>query len=75
MEIWILTFDDGTESAAFSTREKAREHLNNTINSFENVEDFHICDEPCDDFEYYHYHNGYEKVEAIIEKLIVDKEC
>lgn len=73
-EVWVLTYDDGTESGAFSTREKARESLNKTVSSSDDITDFHLVDEISDSFEFYHYHNGYEKVEAIIEKLIIDRD-
>ena len=72
--VWVLTYDDCCElDGAFTTREKARQALKNRIENNEDIRDFHLCDEPDDDFEYYNFKCGYEKVEAIIERLEIDE--
>ena len=74
MKIWVLTYDDCSElDGVFSSREKAREALQNRIENDEEIRDFHLGDEPFEDFEYYQFTNGYEKVEAIIQERELDK--
>lgn len=74
MKFWILTYDDSCElDGVYSSREKARKALQGRIEDSEEIRDFHLCDEPFEDFEYYHFINGSEKVEAIIQEKEVDK--
>lgn len=74
MKVWVLTYDDDSEwDGVFSSREKAREALRDRIENCEKITDFHLCDEPFEDFEYYQFINGYEKVEVIIQERELDK--
>ena len=74
MKIWVLTYDHCCElDGVFSSREKAREALKEYVENDEEIKDFHLCDEPFEDFEFYQFINGYEKVEAIIQERELDK--
>ena len=74
MKVWSLTYSDCSElDGVFSSRDKAREALQDRIENGEEIKDFHLCDEPFEDFEFYQFINGYEKVEAIIQEREIDK--
>ena len=74
MKLWILTYSDCSElDGVFSSRDKARETLQDRIENDEEIKDFHLCDEPFEDFEYYQFKCGYENVEAIIQERELDK--
>lgn len=70
-EIWILTYDNGCESRAFRSREKAREAFRETLSNIENLSKLHHS-EVDEDFEYWTYNTGYERVEACIEKVEIE---
>lgn len=74
MKVWVLTYDDCCElDGVYTSREKAREALNERIEKGEGLGDFHLCDEPYADFEYYHFKSGYKTIEAIIQERELDE--
>lgn len=74
MKVWSLTYSDCSElDGVFSSRDKAREALQDCIENDEEIRDFHLCDEPFEDFEFYQFIDDYEKVEAIIQEREIDK--
>ena len=74
MKVWNLTYYDCSElDGVYSSREKAREALRDRIENDEGISDFHLCDEPFEDFEYYQFMNGYEKAGAVIQEREIDK--
>ena len=74
MKVWNLTYSDCSElDGVFSSREKAREALRDRIENSEDIRDFRMGDEPFDDFEFYQFKDGYERVEAIIQEKELDK--
>ena len=74
MKLWILTYSDCSElDGVFSSRDKAREALQDRIENDEEIKDFHLCDEPFEDFEFYQFINGYEKVGVIIQEREIDE--
>lgn len=74
MKVWVLTYDDCCElNGVFTSREKAREALKERIERSEDLSDLRLCDEPYEDFEYYHFKSGYKIIEAIIQECELDK--
>lgn len=74
MKVWMLTYSHCCElDGVFSSREKARNALKERVENDEDIKDFQMGDEPFEDFEFYQFMNGCEKVEAIIQEKELDK--
>ena len=70
-EVWILTYDNGCESRAFRSRETARKAFREVLSNLENLSNLHH-NEVDEDFEYWTYDTGFERVEACIEKVKIE---
>ena len=71
-ECWILSFDNGMNTRAFSTKEKAENALREHLSEIEVLSDLshNSIDE---DFEYWTYRNDFEYVEACIERVKIEE--
>ena len=70
-EIWILTYDNGCESRAFRSKDKARKAFQERLSNIEDLSNLHH-NEIDEDFEYWIYNTGFERVEACIEKVEIE---
>ena len=70
-EVWILIYDNGCESRAFRSREKARKAFREVLSNLENLSNLHH-NEVDENFEYWTYRAGFERVEACIEKVKIE---
>lgn len=70
-EIWILTYDNGCESRAFRSKEKAREAVQETLSNIENLSNLRY-NEVDEEFEYWSYNTGFETIEVCLEKVEIE---